>query len=150
SRPCRGARRPPPSPMRTGRSPAASRSRDCSSKEIVRHRLGRAGAHAIRGNTAMSIATFEADPVSRAPEAVRPELLHALFEAQASRRPDHPAIECRGRVLTYRELDRLANRFAHYFRAQGLGPGRLVALHLEKSVELFAALLGVLKAGAGY
>src|SRR5439155_27087731 len=32
----------------------------------------------------------------------------------------------------------------------GLGRGHLVALHLEKSVELFAALLGVLKAGAGY
>src|SRR5262249_27406666 len=51
---------------------------------------------------------------------------------------------------TYAELDRLANRFAHYFRARGMGPGKLIALHLEKSVELFAALLGVLKSGAGY
>lgn len=92
------------------------------------------------------MATIEAN----SPPVTRPDLLHALFEVQAIRRPDHPAIECRGRILTYRELDRVANRFAHYFRAQGLGPGRLVALHAEKSVELFAALLGVLKAGAGY
>ena len=80
----------------------------------------------------------------------QPALLHSLFEAQAALRPEHPAIECRGTILSYGELDRLANRFAHYFRSQGLGPGQLVALHLEKSTALFAALLGVLKAGAGY
>lgn len=79
-----------------------------------------------------------------------PQLLHGLFEAQVARRPHHPAIECRGRTLTYAELDRLANRFANYVRARGIGPDQLVALHLEKSVELFATLLGVLKAGAGY
>src|SRR5215470_4669354 len=77
-------------------------------------------------------------------------LLHGLFETVALRRPDHPAVACRGRVLSYGELDRLANRFARYFRARGMGPGKLVALHLEKCVELFAALLGVLKCGAGY
>jgi len=77
-------------------------------------------------------------------------LLNGLFEAQAMRRPNHPAIECKGRTLTYAELDRLANQYARFFRMQGLGPGRLVALHLGKSAELFGALLGVLKAGAGY
>jgi non-ribosomal peptide synthetase-like protein len=80
----------------------------------------------------------------------RSPLLHELFETQAARRPNHPAIECRGRTLTYAELDRLANRFARFVRGRGIGPDQLVALHLEKSVELFAALLGVLKAGAGY
>ena len=93
---------------------------------------------------------IEAVPAVSIPFAAAPRLLHGLFEAQAARRPDHPAIECRGRSLTYAELDRLANRFAHYVRARGVGPDQLVALHLEKSVELFAALLGVLKAGAGY
>src|SRR5215470_14789458 len=81
---------------------------------------------------------------------VWPQFLHGLFEAQAMRRPEHPAVECKGRTLTYAELDRRANQYAHYFRQQGIGPGRLVALHLEKSVELFGALIGVLKAGAGY
>src|SRR4029077_15814556 len=69
---------------------------------------------------------------------------------QSVRRPNHPAIACNGRIINYRELDRLANRFAHYFRSLGIGPGRLVALHLGKSIELFAALIGVLKAGGGY
>src|SRR5262249_23256483 len=99
---------------------------------------------------AMAMAPIETDLVTPVSGIGRPDLLHALFEAQAIRRADHPAIECRGRTVSYREPDRLGNRFAHYFRAQGLGPGCLVALHLEKSVELFAALLGVLKAGAGY
>jgi non-ribosomal peptide synthetase-like protein len=92
----------------------------------------------------------QAAPALADRSAAGPQLLHRLFEAQAARRPNHPAIECRGRKLTYAELDRLANRFANYVRARGIGPDQLVALHLEKSVELFAALLGVLKAGAGY
>ncbi len=98
----------------------------------------------------MSNANADATANSSGRSGAPPELLHALFELQALRREKHPALECRGRVLTYGELDRLANRFAHYFRSLGLGPGKLVALHLEKSVELFAALLGTLKAGAGY
>src|SRR5215813_7013129 len=81
---------------------------------------------------------------------VRTPFLHDLFEAQAIRRPDHPAIECKGSTLTYSELDCLANQYAHFFHTQGLRPGCLVALYLEKSVELFGALLGVLKAGLGY
>src|SRR5215470_17170624 len=81
---------------------------------------------------------------------VRTPFLHDLFEAQAMRRPDHPAIECKGSTLTYSELDCLANQYAHFFHTQGLRPGCLVALYLEKSVELFGALLGVLKAGLGY
>src|ERR1700736_5210812 len=100
-----------------------------------------------RGGT---MSSMQAEPAECDRTIAGPTLLHGAFEAQAIRRPDHPAIECRGITLTYGELDRLANRYAHYFRSQGLGPGRLVALHLEKSVELFAALLGVLKAGAGY
>ena len=65
-------------------------------------------------------------------------------------RPDHPALECDDDALSYAELDRLANGFATALQAQGIGPGDLVALYAEKSSRLFAAMLGVLKAGAGY
>jgi amino acid adenylation domain-containing protein len=77
-------------------------------------------------------------------------LLHALFEAQVASRPAHPAIEALGAWLTYAELDALANQIAHWLRAQGIGRGSLVGLHLNKSHLLFASLLGILKAGAGY
>jgi non-ribosomal peptide synthetase component F len=79
-----------------------------------------------------------------------PALLHGLFERQVAFRPDHPAVECNGETLTYRELDECANWIAASLRARNVQPGSLVALYSRKSVRLFAAMLGVLKAGAGY
>jgi non-ribosomal peptide synthetase-like protein len=79
-----------------------------------------------------------------------PQLLHQFFERQVVRRPHHPAVEFDGGTLTYAELDARANRIAHMLHARGVGPGALVGLYFEKSCLVFAALLGVLKAGAGY
>jgi non-ribosomal peptide synthetase-like protein len=79
-----------------------------------------------------------------------PTLLHEYFERQVKRRPDHPAIEFESEVLTYAELDCAANHIAHALLDRGIGPGALVGLYLHKSVDLFAAMLGILKAGAGY
>lgn len=79
-----------------------------------------------------------------------PRLLHEFFERQVQLRPDHPAVECNGEALTYLALNRLADKIAAALRARDLGPGCLVALYSEKSVRLFAAMLGVLKAGAAY
>ncbi len=79
-----------------------------------------------------------------------PTLLHKHFEARLLLRPDHPAVQCDGEVLTYAELDRYATRIAHTLRRRGIRTGELVGVYLTKSTRLFAALLGVLKAGAGY
>ncbi|MFG3711962.1 amino acid adenylation domain-containing protein [Micromonospora sp. NPDC047730] len=64
--------------------------------------------------------------------------------------PDAPAVVCGPDTLTYRELDRRANRLAHVLRARGVGPERLVGVLLEQSVDLAATLLGVLRAGGAY
>ena len=77
-------------------------------------------------------------------------MLHQFFEQQVARRPHHAALECNGETLTYAELDARANRIAHMLHGRGIGPGALVGLYFEKSCLVFAALLGVLKAGAGY
>jgi non-ribosomal peptide synthetase-like protein len=90
------------------------------------------------------------DATTWAPPGEEPRLLHELFEAQVRLRPDHPALECDDDVLTYGELDRLANGFAIALQSQGVGSGDLVALYADKSSRLFAAMLGILKAGAGY
>jgi len=76
--------------------------------------------------------------------------LHHLFEQQVALRPEAIALEFGERRLTYRELDAHANQLAHRLRALGVGPDALVALCLERSVELIVALLGILKAGGAY
>ncbi|MEU6172293.1 amino acid adenylation domain-containing protein [Streptantibioticus parmotrematis] len=73
-----------------------------------------------------------------------------LFEAQAARTPDATALEFDGDILTYRQLNARANRMARALVARGAGPGHRVALHLDRSTDQIAALLGVLKSGASY
>jgi amino acid adenylation domain-containing protein/non-ribosomal peptide synthase protein (TIGR01720 family) len=76
--------------------------------------------------------------------------LHGLFEEQAGRTPDAVAVAFRDRTLTYRELDRRANRLANHLRRRGVGPEVRVALCLERGLESMIAILGVLKAGGAY
>lgn len=73
--------------------------------------------------------------------------LPSLFAAQAARTPHAAAVRADGRELTYAELDRRANRLAHVLRDRGVGPERVVALALERSVEYVVAFLAVQKAG---
>ncbi|MFJ5779587.1 amino acid adenylation domain-containing protein [Streptomyces sp. NPDC093094] len=73
-----------------------------------------------------------------------------LFESQAARTPDAPAVVCDGRTLTYRELDDRANTVAWELVRRGAGPEDLVVLALPRTEDLVAGLLGILKSGAGY
>ena len=76
--------------------------------------------------------------------------LHKLFEEQAAARPDAVAVVWDGGALSYGELDRQAGRIARRLRRLGVGPESRVALYLERSAEMVAAVLGVLKAGGAY
>jgi amino acid adenylation domain-containing protein len=76
--------------------------------------------------------------------------LHQPFEARVEEAPDAVAVIFEDRRLTYSELNRRANRLAHRLRSLGVGPGRLVAVHLERSPEMIVAVLGVHKAGGAY
>ncbi len=80
------------------------------------------------------------------PQAV----LHRLFEARADADPAAPAVVHEGRSLTYGEVESLANRVANRLRALGAGPEVRVALAVERSPEMVAALLAVLKSGGAY
>src|SRR5262245_60258964 len=83
-------------------------------------------------------------------DVTAPRLLHEYFERQATIRPGQPAVQCNGRVFSYKQLEVLANRIANWLRAHRIGPGCTVAICSEKCCELYAAILGILKAGAAY
>ncbi|OBG81202.1 non-ribosomal peptide synthetase [Mycobacterium sp. E802] len=73
-----------------------------------------------------------------------------LFAVQVAGHPDAVAVSDDGRSLTYRDLDESANRLAHLLIGRGAGPGRNVAVFLERSAEAIVAMLAVLKTGAAY
>jgi amino acid adenylation domain-containing protein len=80
----------------------------------------------------------------------REACLHHLFEAQVHKTPDAIAIVFEDASLTYRQLDQQANQLAHHLRRLGVRPATLVAICLERSLDMLVGLLGVLKAGAAY
>ncbi|MEU6916040.1 non-ribosomal peptide synthetase [Streptomyces olindensis] len=76
--------------------------------------------------------------------------LPELFEAQAVRSPDGPAVLYKDTSLTYGALNERANRLARLLIDRGVGPDHLVALALPRSPELVVAVLAILKAGGAY
>ena len=72
------------------------------------------------------------------------------IEAQASKRPDAVAVSCDDKSLTFCELNRRANQLAWRLRALGVGEGSLVAIGMQRSLDLVVGLLAILKAGAAY
>lgn len=76
--------------------------------------------------------------------------IHLRVEEQARLRPQSAAVTFEGTSVSYGELDRRANRLAHWLRARGVNRETLVAIYMERSPEMIVALLGVLKAGGAY
>ncbi|HYJ79202.1 MAG TPA: amino acid adenylation domain-containing protein [Longimicrobiaceae bacterium] len=76
--------------------------------------------------------------------------IHQLFERHAAAAPERTAVVHAGGSLTYGELDRRAGRIAGALRRLGAGPEQRVAVCMERTPAVLAAVLGVLKAGAAY
>ena len=76
--------------------------------------------------------------------------IHELFEQEAERSPDAVAVIFEAQQLTYRELNARVNQLAHYLRKRGVGPDVLVAICMERSLEMIIGLLGILKTRGAY
>jgi amino acid adenylation domain-containing protein len=76
--------------------------------------------------------------------------IHELFEEQAERTPDAIAVVYEEEQVSYAELNRRANRLAHYLISRGVGPDVLVGVCLERSIEAIVGIFAILKAGGAY
>lgn len=76
--------------------------------------------------------------------------IHEFFAEQVARTPDAVAVVFRDASWTYRELDAQVDLLARRLRAQGVQPGSLVGICLNRSLKLMAALLAVFRAGGAY
>ncbi|MFT6100726.1 MAG: amino acid adenylation domain-containing protein, partial [Arenicella sp.] len=78
------------------------------------------------------------------------QCVHQLFEAQATMHPERIALVYEAQQLSYGELNQRSNQLAHYLVDQGVNPDTLVALCVERSLEMVIGILGILKAGGAY
>jgi amino acid adenylation domain-containing protein len=89
--------------------------------------------------------------VASAPLNGEPRLfLQDWVAGHARRQPGAPAAVFGDERLTYGELERRSRQLARRLRSLGTGPGDLVGIAMERSLELVVAILGVLKAGAAF
>ncbi|MDW7614145.1 amino acid adenylation domain-containing protein [Peribacillus simplex] len=80
----------------------------------------------------------------------REKTIQELFEEQAVKTPHHVAVVFENQQVTYGELNDKANAFAWMLRKKGVKPEAIVGIMLERSIEMIAGILGVLKSGAAY
>jgi tyrocidine synthetase-3 len=100
----------------------------------------------------------------------RHQTIHQLFKEQVEKTPDHIAVVgthhlhesaplegTRGLAplnalvtITYRELNQRSNRLAYLLGKKGVGPDTVVAIMMERSLEMIMGILGILKAGGAY
>ncbi len=78
------------------------------------------------------------------------DCLHRWFERQVALSPDAPALTYDGQTLSYDEVNRRANRIAHYLISCGIGPDVLVGICIDRSLDLVIGILAILKAGGAY
>jgi amino acid adenylation domain-containing protein len=80
----------------------------------------------------------------------RDATLHQLFAEQVQRSPEATAVVAGSERWTYAELDRRSTAVAAALQTRGVGPDSLVGIFLERTAQLPAAMLGVLKSGGAY
>ena len=80
----------------------------------------------------------------------RSQCVHEVISSQVERTPDAAAVQVGDKTLTYRQLDDRAAAIASRLVREGAEPGAVVAVLLDRTPDLVAAVLGVLKSGAAF
>lgn len=77
-------------------------------------------------------------------------VFHRLFEAQVEKTPTAIALVFEDQALSYQALNHRSNQLAHYLQQWGVRPDVLVAVCLDRSIDLIVTVLAILKAGGAY
>ena len=86
----------------------------------------------------------------RLSDGERNALVHRMIERCAIEHPNRQALHFEDRSITFAELNRRANQFANVLVQRGVKRDTLVGVCLPRGLDLIVAMLGVMKAGAGY
>ncbi|MBC3759106.1 amino acid adenylation domain-containing protein [Hyunsoonleella sp. SJ7] len=78
------------------------------------------------------------------------ETLLSKFKNQVQKTPDNVALVFKKETLSYRSLDEKSNQVAQFLIQKGIKRGDIVAISLERSIEMMVCIYGILKAGAAY
>ncbi len=73
-----------------------------------------------------------------------------LFEEMAEKFPSSVAVAATDGSITYEELNKRANRLAHYLKSSGMGPEKIVGVFMNRTIDMMTALIGIHKASAAY
>ncbi|BFH66555.1 hypothetical protein J27TS7_35290 [Paenibacillus dendritiformis] len=77
-------------------------------------------------------------------------LAHHVFERWAAKTPHAPAVAWMDTMLTYHELNQLANELCYVLQAKGTAANDVIAIYMNKSLDMVIAMLAILKAGAAF
>ncbi|MCP4217470.1 MAG: amino acid adenylation domain-containing protein, partial [bacterium] len=80
----------------------------------------------------------------------REKTLHRLFEEQVEKTPQQTALSLGDQTAIYRELDDKAARLARVLQEKGAGPGIIIGLMTDVSIEMVVGMLAILKAGGAF
>lgn len=94
---------------------------------------------------------LKAEIIQRHHSTINPGLcIHQLVEKQVYKNPEAMAVRYNNQTLTYGELDARANTIAAELQKLGVTSNTLVAIYVERSIEMITSILGVLKSGGAY
>jgi amino acid adenylation domain-containing protein len=107
-------------------------------------------ANPLREHASLRHAAEQIRRIAHQQDSYRQRCVPQLVSTQAAAAPDAIAVAHGKRSLSYRELDRRADRLAHVLRSLGVGPDVVVGLYLNRSLAMIVGALAILKAGGAY
>ncbi|NOQ25379.1 MAG: amino acid adenylation domain-containing protein [Bacteroidales bacterium] len=76
--------------------------------------------------------------------------IHELFEEQVIRRPQNIAVTFNDEIINYYDLNNKANQLGRILRQKGIKPDDIIAMVLNRSIDMIVCILAILKSGGSY